>query len=232
MRFATIVHKHSDGWFQSLGATFSERNDVTPIALHSSQILTDGTAVVLYELEGAPETVRSILEKSQTATDFRVTQKRDNIIAYIHFEPTPVVAGMLKSPATYGLLVDGPITFHDDGGVELSLIGREEDIQRALAETPEHVATTIKRVGQYAPGQLETVATLSERQREVLRMAHKQGYYEQPRQATYDDIATQLGCTKANVGDILRRIENALINEIVQDRFEHPTVEDESRNRT
>ncbi len=232
MIFATIVHKHSDGWFQSLGARFSNCDDVTPIALHSPQILTDGTAVVLYELAGARETVRSILETAESTTDFRLIQKRDTIIAYIHFQPTPVVAGMIQSPAAYGLLVDGPIRFHDDGGVELSLIGREEAIQRALAATPDTVSTTIKRVDQYAPGQLETIATLSERQREVLGVAHKLGYYEQPRRATYDDIATQLGCTKANVGDTLRRIENALINEIVQERIDHPSEAPTARHRT
>lgn len=215
MRFATIVHHHPEGWFQSLGRTFAEHDDVVPVALHSSRLLDDGTAILLYELKGDTDAVRTILVNSEVTTDYRVTQRRDCTIAYVHFEPTTTVKRLLRAPAAYGLVVDGPVMLHENGGLELTLIGPEEAIQAALAETPEPLTTSVKRVGRYAPGAQRSIAKLSERQQEVLKTAYDLGYYQQPRRATYEDIATELDCTPANVGDILRRIENDLIEEIV-----------------
>lgn len=38
-------------------------------------------------------------------------------------------------------------------------------------------------------------------------------YYQQQRAATHQDIVGELDCTAMNVGDILRRIENTLVDE-------------------
>lgn len=224
MRFATIVHRHPEGWFQSLGRAFAAHDDVVPVALHSSRLLDDGTAILLYELEGDADAVRGILVDNEVITEYRVTQRRDCTMAYLHFDPTTTVERLLRAPAAYGLVVDGPVMLHEDGGLELTLIGPEEDIQEALADTPEALTTTIKRVGRYAPGAQRSFAQLSDRQQEVLRTAYELGYYQQPRRATYEDIAAELGCTPTNVGNILRRIENALIGEIVESEFDSESV--------
>lgn len=220
MRFATIIHCHPEGWFQSLGSAFAEHDTVVPVALHSSRLLDDETAILLYELEGDADAVRGILANDEIITDYRVTQRRDCTIAYVHFEPTTTVERLLRAPAAYGLVVDGPVTLHENGGLEFTLIGPEESIQEALAETPDILTTTIKRVGRYAPGAQRSFAKLSERQQEVLRTAYELGYYQQPRRATYEDIAAELDCSPTNVGNVLRRIENALVNEIIQGGFD------------
>lgn len=219
MRFATVVYRHPTGWLQSLGQAFATHDAVVPVALHSSRLLADGTAVMLYELEGDTDTIREILINNEITTDYRVTQHRDCTIAYIHFDPTLTVERLLRIPTTNGLVIDSPIIFHENGGLEVTLIGPEENIREALAETPDILTITIKRVGGYGPGSQELFAKLSERQREVLQTAYKLGYYQQPRRATHEDIAAELDCTASNAGDILRRIENALINEIVQSAF-------------
>jgi hypothetical protein len=219
MKYATIIYRHPEGWPQSLGRAFAEHDVVTPVALHSSRLLDDGTAVMLYELEGDLATIREILTHNGLTTDYRVTQYRDCIIAYIHYNPTTTVKRLLRIPTTYGLVVDSPMMFHEDGGLEITLIGFKGDIREALAETPDILTTTVERVGSYEPGAQGLFAKLSERQREVLQTAHELGYYQQPRRATHQEVASELDCTAANVGDILRRIENTLVNEIVRSAF-------------
>lgn len=215
MRFATFVYRHPDGWFQSLGGAFAKEDDITRVAVHSQQLLDDGEAIYLYELEGNAQTVRDVLDDTDIATSYQVVQSGDSAFAYIHFEPAPIVERMLRTPATHGLVIDGPITIQDNGRIEITLIGEEADIQEVLRSTPDELTATIKRVGDYTPGAQQLYTFLSERQREVLRKAHELGYYQQPRRSTYKDIANELDCTPANVGEILRRIENSIIDEIV-----------------
>ncbi|MFC7157764.1 helix-turn-helix domain-containing protein [Halomarina halobia] len=220
MQYATITYRHPNGWPQSLGNAFAAHDDMVPVALHSSHLLEDGTAVMLYELEGDPADVSEILSESQITMDYRVTQHRDCTIAYIHYNPTTTVKQLTRIPRRNGLIIDKPMMFHEDGGLEITFIGLRANIKQALEETPSILTTTIERIGEYEPSIQKLFTKLSDRQREILRTAHKLGYYQQPRETTCQEIASELDCTAANVGDVLRRIENSLIDEIVRTAFD------------
>ncbi|MDZ7688663.1 MAG: helix-turn-helix domain-containing protein [Halobacteriales archaeon] len=214
MRFTTVVLRHPEGWFQSAGEAFADCDAVAPVGLHSLRTLADGTAVMLYELEGDADAVREVLSENAATTDHRVTKRRDRVAAYIHFDPTPTVERLAGIPEKKGLVVETPMEFEDDGGLEATLVGPEANLRDALAQVPERVEVSVVRVGSYSPGS-QSLTRLSERQREVLRTAHELGYYRQPRRATHEEIAEELDCTAANVGEILRRVENALVDEAV-----------------
>lgn len=215
MRFVTILFRHPDGWFQSLGGAFARADDISRVAVHSQQLVADGQAIYLYELEGEADDVRAVLEETDIATSYEVVQSGESAFAYIHFEPSPTIKRLLGAPERYGLVIDDPITVHDNGQVEVTLIGEEADLQEALRSTPDELSATITRVGDHTPNRNQLFRNLSPRQREVLRTAHDQGYYRQPREATYEDIAAELDCSPTNVGDILRRIENEIVDELL-----------------
>jgi predicted DNA binding protein len=219
MRFATFTFRHSDGGLQSLGRAFASADDVARVAVHSQRLLDDGQAIYLYELVGDVGLVRDILEEIDIITSYQVVQGTESVFAYIHFEPTSTVEQLLRAPAEYGLLIDGPVTVRDDGTLEITLVGEDEDIRKAFSSPPDDLTATVKRVGDYHPGAEQLFTNLSERQREVLRTAHELGYYQEPRHVTHEDIAGELDCTPSNVGDILRRIENTIIGEIMTAQF-------------
>jgi len=221
MRFATVVLRHPEGWFQSAGEAFAEHDTVAPVGIHSLRTLADGTAVMLYELEGDADAVREVLSENAATTDHRVTKRRNCVVAYIHFDPTSTVERLADIPEKKGLVVETPMKFEEDGGLEVTLVGPEANLRDALAQVPENVEVSVVRVGSYSPGAHQSLTRLSERQREVLRTAHELGYYQQPRRATHEEIAEELDCTSANVGEILRRVENALVDEAVGDSAPH-----------
>lgn len=215
MRFVTIVFRHPDGWFQSLGGAFARADDITRVAVHSQQLVADGQAIYLYELEGEAEKVREVLEATDIATSYDVVQSGESVFAYIHFEPSPTIKRLLGAPERYGLVIDGPIIVQDNGQVEVTLVGEEADLQEALRSTPDELSTTVTRVGDHMPNPNQLFLNLNPRQREVLQTAYALGYYRQPREATYDDIAAELDCSPTNAGDILRRIENEIVEEML-----------------
>ncbi|MFT4922698.1 MAG: RNA polymerase sigma factor (sigma-70 family) [Haloarculaceae archaeon] len=224
MQFATIVYRHPEGFVQSLGAAFGAHADAEPVAIHATRSLGDGTALMLYELTGDADAVRQALAANEQATEYRVTQLQDRVAAYIHYTPNETVQQLLDSVEEYGLVLDTPIPVHEDGTFEVTIIGFQADLSEAFEQVPEELETMIERVGQYTPSNANYFDRLSERQREVLRLAYEQGYYDEPRGTTHEEIASHLDCSPANVGEILRRIENKLVTEL----FKEPSAPTET----
>ncbi|QLG49554.1 helix-turn-helix domain-containing protein [Natrinema halophilum] len=56
---------------------------------------------------------------------------------------------------------------------------------------------------------------LTDRQREALRTAYEMGYYDIPRRATLEEIATDLDISASSVSERLRRAQTQLIQETV-----------------
>lgn len=56
---------------------------------------------------------------------------------------------------------------------------------------------------------------LTDRQREALRTAYERGYFEIPRQASLEAVATELGISASSVSERLRRAQTQLIEETV-----------------
>ncbi|WP_276258249.1 helix-turn-helix domain-containing protein [Haloglomus litoreum] len=217
MQFATIVYRHPDGFVQSLGAAFGAHADVEPVAIHAARSLGDGTALMLYELAGDADAVREVLAENEQATEYRVTQLQNRVAAYIHYTPNETVRKLLEPVEEYGIVLETPIPVHEDGTFEVTMVGFQPDLSEAFEQVPEELETSIERVGQYTPSNANYFGRLSDRQREVLRLAYEQGYYDEPRGTTHEEIASNLDCSPANVGEILRRIENKLVNELFKE---------------
>ncbi|WP_311174114.1 helix-turn-helix domain-containing protein [Halobellus ordinarius] len=56
---------------------------------------------------------------------------------------------------------------------------------------------------------------LTDRQREALRIAYELGYFDIPRQASLEEVATELDITPSSVSERLRRAQTQLIEETV-----------------
>lgn len=212
MQSVTAVYRHPDGFMQSLGSAFGDHPGLEPIALYAGRLLDDGTALMLYEVAGSADAVRRVLEENDQAREYRVTQVSDSVSALIHFTPTETVRALMALPEEYGLVLDTPIAVRPDGRLEVTVVGLQENISAAFEEIPAPLESSVERVGRYEPGGGSFLETLSDRQLEVFLLAYERGYYENPREATHDDIAAELSCSAANVGEILRRIEHHLVD--------------------
>ena len=57
-------------------------------------------------------------------------------------------------------------------------------------------------------------AHLTDKQKEILNIAKREGYYKLPRKINGDGLAKKIGCSKATVLEHLRRIENKIMDKI------------------
>lgn len=112
------------------------------------------------------------------------------------------------------LVVTLPIRFRTDGSVELTVLGAGSDLQEALGTVRDLADVTVLKMSDGWSNR--TRDSLTERQRAVLQTAYEAGYYDYPRTATQDEVATAMDITGSTVAEHLRNAEATLVKQALQ----------------
>jgi|GEM_PF-789172 len=100
-----------------------------------------------------------------------------------------------------------------DRGLLLSLVGSQSAIRNVLRNFEDAgVVPELHRLGEYEGGQ-RTLEALTERQLEVLQTAYELGFYTVPREATIDEVATEMNLDGATVSEHLQRAERNILSQ-------------------
>lgn len=215
MRYVTVGFVPEGGAMNAVEQQLADEPSVTREALHHIRILSDGTGVLLCELTADRAAVESIFETHPDVIAYSVSEVEDALLAHVHQKFPGDVGTLLMIPQKYELIVDTPIEYRDDGSFEVTVIGEQDTIREAFKTVPDGVDFEIEAVGEYRPGAERIFAKLTDRQQEAVEVAHRLGYFENPRGATYKDIADVLGCRPETVGEHLRKAQKTLFSEVV-----------------
>lgn len=109
------------------------------------------------------------------------------------------------------LVVTLPIRFRTNGSVELTVLGSGSDLQAALDNVRELADVTVLKVRDSWSDWSSN--SLTDRQRTVLQAAYEAGYYDYPRSATQDEVASMVDVTGSTVAEHLRNAEAALVQQ-------------------
>jgi predicted DNA binding protein len=216
MRYVTILARPTEGALHPLDRALREEPAIDREAIHRAELLEDDTIVMFAEARGDADRLREILADSAHVHEFTVTADDENrIYSYSHYEPNDTLRDLLLRRREQELVVRMPLEYTDDGAMRATYVGRDEAFQRAMADRPESVEIDIESTGDYHPDAEDLLAQLTARQREVLRTAVGEGYYESPREATHEDVAEAVGLSPATVGEHLRKIESKVLKRLV-----------------
>jgi hypothetical protein len=116
------------------------------------------------------------------------------------------------------LVVVPPIRFDDDAGMGMTIVGEGKDIHEMLVDTPPEVGVTIHEIGTYDRRGGTLAGILTDRQLTAIGTALRLGYYEVPRDATLNDVATALDCAESTASVLLRRAERNAFSRLL-DRY-------------
>lgn len=100
----------------------------------------------------------------------------------------------------------------EDDGASISLTGSQEVIADVIDEYENSgVSPNLERLGDYegTPGPMDD---LTDRQLEVVEIAHDLGYFDVPRSASTEDIADELGVDPSTAAEHLQRAERNLMS--------------------
>lgn len=103
-----------------------------------------------------------------------------------------------------------------DGGLEFSVIGSQDDIGQTVSTAGEAgLKVLLERLTDYR-GPTSHLDSLTDRQQEIVQTAYSMGYYEVPREASTDDVASEVDLDSSTVAEHLQRAEHNLLSRLLQ----------------
>jgi predicted DNA binding protein len=114
------------------------------------------------------------------------------------------------------LAMETPIEVEDDGSFVLTLVGPMAAFREATPTDTDAYTVEVLETGEHHPELGDLFLSLTERQREVLEAATDLGYYDNPRQATHEDIAAEVDASPSTVGEHLRKVEAQVFAHLVR----------------
>lgn len=104
----------------------------------------------------------------------------------------------------------------DGDGLDVTLVGSQDAIAREIGEYEAAGMTVLlERLGAYE-GPRDTLAVLTNRQREVIETAHERGYFDVPRTVSTADLADELDLDPSTVSEHLQRAERNLVTALLE----------------
>ncbi|MFP9191786.1 helix-turn-helix domain-containing protein [Natronosalvus vescus] len=219
MQYATVTLTWKTGSIHPLDELFASIDGVSIESIRYVSPVRDGEYIELLTFRGDPARVRTRLADSSHALEYGVSDGGDENqcrgVAYVTCRNEGLVTDLLAILRDHDIVLDWPIRYvevTEPGvrGLELTVIGPGEAIQRAAATLPEEIGLEVLRLGEYDPSPRPFDADLTDRQREVFDVASRLGYYEIPRETTQAEVAAALDVATGTVGEHFRHIETKL----------------------
>ncbi|MEF8906286.1 MAG: helix-turn-helix domain-containing protein [Haloarculaceae archaeon] len=219
MRYVRLRARPTEGeGFHPLGERLSTEPAVERGKIYRVDLLADGTGVLLAEARGDRDRYRAILESSEHVIDFSIAGGTADgwWYSYTHFEPTEVTERMLAVRYDRGLAMEMPIEVEPGGSMVVTLVGPEGAFAEAMRADAPGYELKVLETGEHTPDLDDLFLSLTERQREVLEVAVDLGYYEDPRAATHEDVASEVDAAPSTVGEHLRKVESRVFAQLVR----------------
>lgn len=173
----------------------------------------DGVETILFAIDGDPAAFSEKAADTPGVVSVDVSEPDDGrAYALLVMRPleTPLFQAIHEAGHPGGFVLRTPVVYRD-GAMYGRVVGDPEPLQSALDTAPDAMDVRIDEIGQFR-GDLDNPETaLSERQREAVEVALELGYYDQPRGATHEDVADELGCAAATASDHLQKAEAKLV---------------------
>lgn len=199
------------GWFHPFDKVVAGDPDVTRVAIHNMHLINDDVGQTLYEFNGDPDRLESVMESLPCNASYQIDVQDDRIFNYMLFEPNDTIRDLLNVHHNHQIFLDPPQLFTPQGHLQLTYYGTEEPFQEAMDAVPDRISVTLERKSEFTPSQEPFTSKLTTKQREILSVAMDRGYYEVPRETTLADIGRELDLTPATIGEHLQKIEMKLM---------------------
>lgn len=206
------------GWFHPFDRVVRSEPDLHRVAIHNMHLVGEDVGQALYEFRGDVKRLKKIMSELQCKAEYQINQTNGRIFNFLLFEPNETIRELLSVHHDHKVFLDPPQVFTHDGDLLLTYYGTEETFHEAMAAVPDRVSLKLERKSEFQPSRDPFISTLTDSQQDILETAVELGYYDIPRETTYEEIGKELGLTAATVGEHLRKAEAKLVQQNVSGR--------------
>jgi predicted DNA binding protein len=216
MRAVELHLLPESGSFPGIDTTFGSLEAVTRDALMNLGWHSDGSYTLLYRLTVTEfDPLERAIEANEEIRQYElIVEDETNVYAFLHVSEHEILSELLAITEENALLLEPPFRFTDQG-VRVTVAGEQASLQNAFDEVTDRIAVDVEWMGGYSPDQTDTLGRLTDRQHEALSTAHELGYYETPREVSFEEVATALDCASSTANELLRRAESKIIDSVL-----------------
>lgn len=197
---------------------FDRFNRASSISIESMRYMSpvkDGQYVGLTDISGDLSVARDLLESSDEVLRYDIAGTDKRGIIYAHYRSDGPIDDLLSILYRNKIVLEWPVEHRltkRGPEIRLTVIGTNDNIQRAINDIPDLVDASVARIG-HLESKNDSTAVLTDRQADLLDLAIEEGYYEVPKETTQRALADRLGVTPGTIGDRLQRIERRIMTE-------------------
>jgi predicted DNA binding protein len=215
MRYVEFLLIPDGRYLHPVDAAIATDPTVHREAIHHFTVVGDGTAVVLMEFTGDTDRLAELTGDHPDVRSYDISTSGGATFTYSRITADEELLGLYRIPTRHDIVLDTPMRYTDRGALRARAIGTQAAIAAAVQDIPDGLSPKFLSTGDYDPDRTALGDALTERQREILRVAIDMGYYEEPRQANYEDMAAELNLSSGTVGEHLRKIESAVLKRVL-----------------
>jgi predicted DNA binding protein len=218
MKSLKITLRFSDGAFHSVDRAISQVESLERRELLDIDLFKDDSCVLFYRLSGHNlDQLQRILDEHPDIISGEALTHENHHYLFMHIKEGEPISTLMNIVDKHALLLRRPLLFTRKGSLQVEVIGTESDLRDALDEALREVDVEIDKFTEYIPDRTEGILSiLTERQLEVLRSAVQLGYFENPRQASYEEIAEEVNCSTTTANVLLREAERKVFTSLFQ----------------
>lgn len=203
-----------NGAFPGVDAALAGLPDLRRDGLSVLDRLGDGTYAMLYRVVGGDvDDLRGVLADHDEVLEYDVVDAgADRRYVFVNVLARESVDALLDVVEEHRLLLDPPFRVTEDG-LRVTVSGDPDSLRGAFTAVDDlDVSIEVEWTGGFRPEEPTPLSRLTDRQREALRVAHRLGFYETPRRASYEEIGAALDCAPSTANELLRRAEARVVD--------------------
>lgn len=171
---------------------------------------------LLFYVEGDLPTYEGAISGVDSVRDYQLTPiDDDRFYAYVVQEEREPYTAFRRPFDERNLVLVPPVVWPGDDTIRMTVVGDGEDLRGLIQEIPDAIGVDVERIGDYDRRHGTVAGDLTDRQYEAVRVAVETGYYAEPRTATLEDVAAELGCATSTASDHLRKAEARVMARLV-----------------
>lgn len=216
MRVVDLHLTPDGGAFPGLDSALQSLEGIQRNELHNFEWHADGTYTILYRLTGeAVDTLQTMLESHDQVIRYDITTgPSSGLYTFVNVSEREGLSSLLAIVDDNALLLETPFQF-TGGGLRVRVAGEEGALQNAFARATDQIDIDIEATGEYDPDRPVGIDQMTDRQYEALVAAHDLGYYETPRDVSFEEVAAELDCAPSTANELLRRAEAMLVSSVL-----------------
>lgn len=172
---------------------------------------------LLFYVEGDIETYEGAISGVDTVREYQLTPIDDErFYAYVVQEKVEAYITYRRPFDERNLVVVPPVVWPCDGTIRMTVVGDGDDLRGLVEGIPDAIEVEIERIGDYDRRHGTVAGDLTDRQYEAVRAAVETGYYAEPRTASLEDVAEELGVATSTASDHLRKAEARVMSRLMR----------------